>query len=75
MGNENVFAVLQSAVEVAVHEAAKAEIDKHKKQFEMEMNNVKRDLVNKIVNTIQISATQNLPGGEYVIQIRLNGGK
>ena len=75
MANENVLAVLQSAVEIAVHEAAKAEIDKHKKLFEMEMNNVKRDLVNKIVNTIQIAATQDLPGGEYVIQIRLNGGK
>ena len=75
MANKNVLAVLQSAVEIAVHEAAIAEIEKHKKQFELEMQNVKRDLVNKIVNTIQISATQELPGGEYVIQIRLNGGK
>ena len=75
MANENVFAVLKSAVGVAVHEAAKAEIEKHKKLFEIAMNEAKRNLVNQIVDTIQISATQDLPGGEYVIQIRLNGGK
>lgn len=75
MANENVLAVLQEAVRSAIYEAANAEIKKHKEQFELEMQNLKRGMVNEIVNTIQIQATHNLPTGEYVIQIRLNGGK
>lgn len=74
MANENVLIVLQEAVRSALYEAASEEIRKHKEQFEREMQAAKRDMVNKIVNTIQIQA-QNLPySGEYVIQIRLNGG-
>ena len=75
MANENVLAVLQEAVRSAVYEAANEEIKKHREQFELEMQNAKRRVVNDIVNTIQIQAMQSLPGGEYVIQIRLNGGK
>ena len=75
MANENVLAILQEAVRSAIYEAANEEIKKHKEQFEHEMQTIKRKVVNEIVNTIQIDATQNLPGGEYVIQIRLNGGK
>lgn len=74
MANENVLAVLQEAVRSAILEAANEEIKKHKERFELEMQTLKRETVNKIVNTIQIQATQNLTG-EYVIQIRLNGGK
>ena len=74
MANENVLAVLQEAVRSAIYEAANEEIKKHKEQFELEMQTLKRQMVNEIVNTIQIQATQNL-SGEYVIQIRLNGGK
>ena len=74
MANENVLAVLQEAVRSAILEAANEEIKKHKEWFEIEMQTIKREMVNKIVNTIQIQATQNLTG-EYVIQIRLNGGK
>ena len=75
MANENVLMVLQEAVRSAVYEAANEEIKKHRECFELEMQNAKRRIVNDIVNTIQIQAIQNLPGGEYVIQIRLNGGK
>lgn len=74
MANENVLAVLQEAVRSAILEAANEEIKKHKERFELEMQTLKREMVNEIVNTIQIQATQNLTG-EYVIQIRLNGGK
>ena len=74
MANENVLPVLQEAVRSAIYEAANEEIKKHKEQFELEMQTLKRQMVNEIVNTIQIQATQNLTG-EYVIQIRLNGGK
>lgn len=75
MANENVLAVLQEAVRSAIYEAANEEIKKHKEQFELEMQTLKREMVNKIVNTIQIQAMYDLPGSEYVIQIRLNGGK
>jgi TRAP-type C4-dicarboxylate transport system substrate-binding protein len=74
MANENVLAVLQEAVRSAIYEAANEEIKKHKEQFEQEMQKTKRELVSRIVNTIQISAQHDLPKGEYVIQIRLNGG-
>ena len=75
MANENVLVVLQEAVRSAIYEAANEEIKKHKEQFEKEMQTVKRNMVREIVNTIQISASREFPGGEYVIQIRLNGGK
>lgn len=75
MANENVLCVLQEAVRSALYEAANEEIKKHREQFEAEMLNVKRDMVNKICNQLQITAEHDLPKGEYVIQIRLNGGK
>ena len=74
MANENVLVVLQEAVRSAIYEAANEEIKKHREQFEQEMQNTKRELVNRITNQIQISAQHDLPRGEYVIQIRLNGG-
>ena len=75
MANENVLVVLQEAVRSAIYEAANEEIKKHREQFEQEMQKTKRELVSRIVNTIQISAKHDLPKGEYVIQIRLNGGE
>lgn len=75
MANENILVVLQEAVRSALYEAANEEIKKHKERFEQEMQTVKRNLVSQIVNTIQIQAQQLPNSGEYVIQIRLNGGK
>lgn len=75
MANENVLVVLQEAVRSALYEAANEEIKKHREMFEREMQKTKRDMVSEIVKQIQISATRDLPRGEYVIQIRLNGGK
>lgn len=75
MANENVLAVLQEAVRAAICEAANEEIKKHREQFEKEMQETKRKLVSRITDQIQISAMHDLPRGEYVIQIRLNGGK
>ena len=74
MANENVLAVLQEAVRAAIYEAANEEIQKHREQFEKDMQNARRVIVNQIVNSIQIDAEYNLPRSEYVIQIRLNGG-
>lgn len=75
MANENVLCVLQEAVRSAILEAANEEIRKCEVQFEIAMQRARRGIVNRLVNEIQITASQNLPGGEYVIQIRLNGGK
>jgi tartrate dehydratase alpha subunit/fumarate hydratase class I-like protein len=74
MGNKTVIAVLEEAVRSALYEAANERIKDHKRMFEIEMSEVRRKLVNDIVNTIQIQAAENLPTGEYVIQIKLNGG-
>ena len=75
MANEDILIVLREAVRTALYEAANEEIKKVRERFENEMQKTKREMVGKIVNQIQIAASHNLPNGEYVIQIRLNGGK
>lgn len=74
MANDNVIVVLQEAVRSALYEAANEEIKKHREQFESEMATARREIVGRLANQIQITASQNMPGGEYIIQIRLNGG-
>lgn len=73
MANDEILIALQEAVRKALCEAANEEIKKLQTRFECEMGKVKREMVGKIVNQIQISATHSLPSGEYVIQLRLNG--
>ena len=65
---------MQEAVRKALCEAANEEIAKLRTRFECEMGKVKREMVAHIVNQIQITASHDLPSGEYVIQLRLNGG-
>lgn len=71
----DIIIALQDAVRTALCEAANEEIEKQRHRFECEMGKIKREMVGKIVNQIQITAEHNLPNGEYVIQIHLNGGK
>ena len=71
----DIVIALQDAVRVALCEAANEEIKKARERFECIMGQIKREMVGKIVNQIQITAQHNLPSGEYVIQLRLNGGK
>ena len=71
----DIVIALQDAVRVALCEAANEEIKKARERFECNMGQIKREMVGKIVNQIQITAQHNLPSGEYVIQLRLNGGK
>ena len=76
MANErDIIIALQDALRVAICEAANEEIKKARERFECNMGQIKREMVGKIVNQIQITASHNLPSGEYVIQLRLNGGK
>ena len=74
MKENDVLIAMQEAVRQGLCEMAKEEIEKARVRFECEMGKVKREMVCKIVNQIQISASHTLPTGEYVIQIRLNGG-
>ena len=74
-GDTEILFALQDAVRKALCEAANEEIKKLRERFEREMATKKREMVCKIANEIQIVAEHNLPSGEYVIQIRLNGGK
>lgn len=71
----DIIIALQDALRVALCEAANEEIKKARERFECNMGQIKREMVGKIVNQIQITAHHNLPSGEYVIQLRLNGGK
>lgn len=74
MADTDILIALKDAVRKAISEAANAEIEKQKHRFECAMGAVKRDMVAKIVNEIQITASRDLPSGEYVIQLRLGGG-
>ena len=71
----DIIIAMQEAVRTALCEAANEEIKKLIHKFECDMGAIKRDMVCKIVNQIQISSSHDLPRGEYVIQIRLNGGR
>ena len=75
MNEDSVIVILQEAVRSAILEAATTEINKHKAQFEFEMQKVKREVVNKLTDSVQIAASRDLPSGEYVIQIRINGDR
>ena len=72
-GERDVVIAMQEAVRKALCEAANEEIKKLRERFECKMGEAKRDMVCQIVNQIQIAAKHELPSGEYVIQIRLNG--
>ena len=71
----DIIIAMQEAVRVALCEAANEEIKKLREKFECDMGQIKREMVCKIVNQIQIAASHDLPRGEYVIQLRLNGGQ
>ena len=71
---DNIFLILESAVETALNEAATKVTKELRERFEHEMIQAKRKMIGELVEHIQISATQDMPFGEYVIQIRLNGG-
>lgn len=73
MANDDVLLMMKEAVRTALYEAANEEIKRLRDRFENEMTKTKREMVGKIVNQIQISAN-NLPSGEYVIQLRFAGG-
>ena len=70
----NILAALQDAARTALYEAADAQIEKCRNLFEDEMAKAKREIVGRMVNQIQVVAMNCPIKGEYVIQIRLNGG-
>ena len=70
---DDILLAMQGAVRKSLAEAANAEIEKQKYRFECEMGKVKSELIGKMINNIQIRTGQELPNGEYVIQIVLRG--
>ena len=72
---KNILVALQEAARTALYEAADVEIKKCMDRFENEMLQAKREIVGRMVNQIQVIAMNSPANGEYVIQIRLNGGK
>jgi len=76
MASENdILIALQESVRTALYAAANKEIEKCRTRFENEMTRMKREIVCEMVNQIQITASHGMPGGEYIIQIRLNAGQ
>jgi Zn finger protein HypA/HybF involved in hydrogenase expression len=70
---DDILIAMQEAVRKSLAEAANAEIEKQKHRFKCEMGEVKSELIGEMINNIQIRARQELPNGEYVIQIVLRG--
>lgn len=75
MGENEILLAMREAIRRAVSEAANEEIKKQCHRFECEMGKVKSEMVGKLVNQIQIEAVRSPFAGEYIIQIRLNGGE
>ena len=74
MGNNEFMLLLQDAVRTALNEVTNEEIEKLRDQFENEMAKAKRNIVGKLVNQIQMSASHDRLDNRYVIQFVINGG-
>lgn len=67
----DIIVALQDAIRTALNEAAKEEIERLKHHFECRMGEVKRDMVCKIINNIDI-ATNHDPACEgYTVQVNI----
>ena len=73
MKETDILLAVQAAVRKALVEAANEEIEKQKLKFECEMGKVKGEMIGKLINGIQIRATNDLPGARPVIQIIVGG--
>ena len=74
MNENDIFISMRDAVRKALAESADEEIEKLKHKFESELGKTKNELVGKILNEIEIRASNELPDGKYVIQINLRKG-
>ena len=72
MADQNdVIIALQDAVRTAIAEAANEEIKRQKHRLECKLGEVKRHMIGKIVEQIQIATSHNVETNRYTIQINI----
>lgn len=73
MASENdILIAMQEAVRKALIEAANEEIEKLMHKFECRMGEIKRDMVGKIINQIDIVASHDPSCNGYTVQVHIN---
>ena len=73
MASENdILIAMQEAVRKALCEAANEEIEKLMHKFECRMGEIKRDMVGKIINQIDITTNHDPACEGYTVQVHIN---
>jgi hypothetical protein len=73
MASENdILIAMQEAVRKALSEAANEEIEKLMHKFECRMGEIKRDMVGKIINQIDIVTSHDPSCNGYTVQVHIN---
>lgn len=67
----DIIIAMQEAVRKALSEAANEEIDKLIHRFECRMGDVKREMIGKILNSIDIATSHNPETDGYMIQVNI----
>lgn len=72
MASENdILIAMQEAVRKSLSEAANEEIDKLMHKFECKMGEVKRDMIAKILNNIDIATCHDPSCEGYTVQVSI----
>jgi len=73
MASENdIIIAMQEAIRSALSEAANEEIEKSMHKFECKMGDIKRDMIGKILNNIDIVTSHDPSCNGYTVQVNIN---
>lgn len=67
----DILIAMQEAVRKALSEAANEEIDKLMHRFECKMGEIKREMIGKILNEIDIATSHEPDCDRYIIQVNI----
>ena len=68
----DILKAMNEYIRKALSEAAKEEIDKLKHRFECEMGKVKREMIGKIIDNIDIVTSHDSKCIGYTVQVNIN---
>ena len=68
----DILIAMQEAVSKALSEAANEEIEKLMHKFECRIGEIKRDMIGKIINQIDISVSHDPSCAGYTVQVNIN---
>jgi hypothetical protein len=70
-GENDILIAMQEVIRKALSEAANEEIEKLMHKFECKMGEVKRDMIGKILNNIDIVTNHDPSCSGYTIQVNI----